>query len=266
MIAFVSRRRASVRPVAGRERSRLVRWWRLWRTRRPLTFNEKVRYKMPSYVCTKSLVSATMQTRLKESNSQRWESLRAVDESVAEIVDALQTAGELANSVIVFTSDNGWMMGEHRIHAGKTVPYDESSRVPLIIRGPGFAPGASRGQLVANIDLAPTFADLADTTPGLDVDGQSLLPLSAEPSTWPSRTLVLEAGPKTIGGPDIYHGIRTDQYKYLRHSTGEVEFYDMAADPFEMRSLTNDPAYDSVQAQLASLLAEKENCAGTTCR
>jgi arylsulfatase A-like enzyme len=229
-------------------------------------FNELDVSDKPAYVRTKNLVSATMQAQLKESNAQRWESLRAVDESVSRVVDALQAAGELANTVVVFTSDNGYMMGEHRLHAGKTVPYEESTRVPLIIRGPGFQSGASRGQPVANIDLAPTFADLADTTPGLVLDGRSLLPLATDPNTWPARTLVLEAGPKTIGGPNSYHGIRTPRYKYIRHSTGEVEFYDLAADPHEMRSLANDPAYDSTQTQLASLLAKMENCAGTACR
>jgi hypothetical protein len=229
-------------------------------------FNEADVSDKPAYVRNKRLVSATMQAQLKESNAQRWESLRAVDESVADIMNALQASGELANSVIVFTSDNGWMMGEHRIHAGKTVPYEESSRVPLVIRGPGFAANTSRPQPVANIDLAPTFADLADTTPGLAVDGRSLLPLATEPAAWPARTLVLEAGPKTIGGPDSYHGIRTPRYKYVRHSTGEVEFYDLIADPHELTSLTNVPAHDSTQAQLESLLSKMENCAGATCR
>jgi arylsulfatase A-like enzyme len=229
-------------------------------------FNEADVSDKPAYVRNKRLLSATMQAQLKESNAQRWESLRAVDESVADIMNALQASGELANSVIVFTSDNGWMMGEHRIHAGKTVPYEESSRVPLVIRGPGFAANTSRPQPVANIDLAPTFADLADTTPGLAVDGRSLLLLATEPAAWPARTLVLEAGPKTIGGPDSYHGIRTPRYKYVRHSTGEVEFYDLIADPHEMTSLTNVPAHDSTQAQLESLLSKMENCAGATCR
>lgn len=229
-------------------------------------FNEADVSDKPAYVRSRTLVTATMQAKLKESNAQRWESLRAVDDSVADIVQALQAAGELDNSVIVFSSDNGWMMGEHRISTGKTVPYEESSRVPLIIRGPGFAPGASRGQAVASIDLAPTFADLANTTPGLAVDGRSLLPLATDPAGWPSRTLVLEAGPQTLDGPDIYHGIRTDRYKYIRHSTREVEFYDLLADPYEMRSLTNEPAYDSTQAQLEALLVKMENCAGAACQ
>jgi arylsulfatase A-like enzyme len=228
-------------------------------------FNEADVSDKPAYVRTKNLVWASMQAQLKESNSQRWESLRAVDESVRRIIEALQAAGELANTVIVFTSDNGYMMGEHRLHAGKTVPYEESSRVPLIIRGPSFQTGTTRSHPVANVDLAPTFADLADTTPGLVVDGRSLLPLSANPSSWPARTLVLEAGPKIIDGPDSYHGIRTTRYKYIRHATGEVEFYDLLADPHEMKSLTNDPAYDSTQTQLASLLVKMENCAGTAC-
>jgi arylsulfatase A-like enzyme len=229
-------------------------------------YNEADVSDKPAYVRSKIRIPATTEAQLKESNAQRWESLRAVDDSVANIVQALQAAGELENSVIVFSSDNGWMMGEHRIHAGKTVPYEESSRVPLIIRGPGFAAGASRGQAVASIDLAPTFAELANTTPGLTVDGRSLLLLATDPANWPARTLVLEAGPTTLGGPDLYHGIRTDRYKYIRYSTSEVEFYDLIADPYEMRSLTNEPAYDSTEAELGALLVKMENCAGAACQ
>ncbi len=220
----------------------------------------------PAYIKSKGRIKVALKAKLQEANSQRWESLRAVDDSVGHIIEALRDSGELDNTVVVFSSDNGFMLGEHRIHAGKTVPYEASSQVPLIVRGPGFPAGVTRSQPVVNVDVAPTFADLANATPTLEVDGVSLLPLVSDPQAWPSRILVLEAGPTTIGGPDWYHGIRTPRYKYLEYSTGEVEFYDLLNDPDEMTSLTNNPAHDATQAQLEQLLRQYEACAGADCR
>ncbi len=207
-----------------------------------------------------------MQAMLKESYQQRLESLKAVDDSVGHIVSALAASGELNNTVIAFSNDNGYMMGEHRIHAGKTVAYEPSARVPLIVRGPGFPAGATRTPWVANIDVAPTFADIAQVTPGLDVDGRSLLPLAASPTGWPDRTMVLEAGPSTADGPDRYHGILEDGWKYIEYSDGNVEFYNLQTDPYELVSLTNNPAYDAKQAQLHQSLLTMQNCAGASCR
>ena len=250
------------------------RWRDFYAAEPPLidpSFNEADVSDKPAYVRSAPPLTTAEQSQLQEVNAQRLESLRAVDESVAHIVEALQAAGELANTVLVFSSDNGFMMGEHRRPWGKVVPYEASARVPLMIRGPGFPAGTTRQPWVANIDLAPTFADLANTTPGLDVDGRSLLPLAASPGTWAARTMVMESGPSTLGGDDVptedwYHGVRTSRYKYIEYNTGEVEFYDLRVDPDEMTSLTGDPAHDATQSNLARLLTRMENCAGAGCR
>jgi arylsulfatase A-like enzyme len=230
------------------------------------SYNEADVSDKPPSVSSLARLTTKMQGMLKESYQQRLESLKAVDDSVGHIVSALSAAGELDNTVIVFSNDNGYMMGEHRIHAGKTVAYEPSARVPLIARGPGFPAGVNRTPWVANIDIAPTFAAIANVTPGLDVDGRSLLPLAASPTGWPSRTMVLEAGPSTIDGPDRYHGILEGDFKYVEYSNGEVEFYNLQADPYELVSLANDPAYDAKQAQLHQSLLSMQNCAGATCR
>jgi arylsulfatase A-like enzyme len=228
------------------------------------SFNEADVSDKPAYVRNRAPLSASLQAQIRELNAQRWESLKAADESVGNIMAALQASGELANTVVVFSSDNGYMLGEHRIPAGKVVHYEASSRVPLMIRGPGFPAGAVRPQLVANIDLAPTLADLADTTPGRTVDGRSLLPLAASPTTWPTRNLALEAGPRTVDGPDLYHGVRTPRYKYVRHYTGERELYDMSVDPHELKNLVHDPAYDATEAALDRATTRLATCKGTT--
>lgn len=226
------------------------------------SYNEADVTDKPTYVRNRARFSAEVQADIQELNAQRWESLKAVDDSVRNIVNTLTVTGEINNTVIVFSSDNGYMMGEHRLPAGKIVHFDPSSRVPLIIRGPGFPAGTVRNQLVANIDLAPTLADLANIVPKRVVDGRSLLPLVSSPRTWPGRKLALEAGPTTIDGPDLYHGVRTARWKYIRHSTGEHELYDMVADPHELTSLANDPAYDATEASLDRITTRLATCKG----
>jgi arylsulfatase A-like enzyme len=230
-------------------------------------FNEADVSDKPSYVRSKKRLTTTMQGYMRESYQQRLESLLAVDESVGEIMQALTASGELANTVVLFTSDNGWMMGEHRIHAGKTVVYEPSTRVPLIVRGPGFPAGTTRQQLVANIDLAPTFADIANATPTLTVDGISLLPLATSPTAGATRDLVLEAGPRSSTGPWFYTAVRTPDWLYVEyHETGERELYDMRADPSQLVNLASNSAYAATRRSLADRLAVLRTCAGSTCR
>ena len=121
-----------------------------------------------------------------------------MDRAVAEIVTALREAGELEDTVIAFTSDNGFLYGEHR-YQGKTLAYEESLRVPLLMRGPGIAPGSVRTRTTAMIDLAPTFADLAGAEPLVPVDGESMVDLATGAGSGEDRTLLVQAG---IRGPD----------------------------------------------------------------
>ena len=95
----------------------------------------------------------------------RLESLLAVDRAVARIIGALEEHGELGRTVVVFTSDNGFMHGEHRIVHGKGQPYEPSIHVPLLMRGPDIPKGVTRRGMAANIDLAPTIFDLAEAEP-----------------------------------------------------------------------------------------------------
>ncbi len=223
------------------------------------SFNEADVSDKPAAISNKPLLTETTQQVLTELNQQRLESLLALDEAIAQMMTALTATGELDNTIIVFTSDNGYMLGEHRIHAGKTVPYEASARVPLIIRGPGIPAGQTREQLVATVDLAPTFLDAANAQAGLAVDGLSVLPLAADPANRPQRALVVEAGPDIAGGPWYYRGVRTDRWLYLEYEeTGELELYDMVNDPYQLQSLHSDPAYDAQRAELAALAGPRE--------
>ena len=125
----------------------------------------------------------------------RLEQLHAVDDAVAAIVGKVAAAGELANTYFIFTSDNGYFFGEHRIIAGKYLPYEPASHVPFVIAGPGLPAGATSNELSANVDVAPTIAAIAGASPpaGFDVDGRSVLPYARNPALRSLRPLLLEA-------------------------------------------------------------------------
>ena len=189
----------------------------------------------------------------------RLESLLAVDDAVRDLVEELRHAGELADTVFIYTSDNGYMLGEHGIVGGKTLPYEEMTRVPLIVRGPGFPAGAN-GALAANVDLAPTILDLADATAEANrrLDGTSLVPFAGEPAAAPQRVIVIES--------DDVAGLRTDRYLYVEHESREIELYDLRLDPFELDNVAGERRYADAEADLAAALDGLRECAGASCR
>jgi hypothetical protein len=202
----------------------------------------------------------------------RIESLLAVDDGVGRIVDALSRGGELDNTVIIFTSDNGFFAGEHRVRTGKNRVYEEAIRVPLVIRGPGVPEGATVADLSINADLAPTILDAAGATPGLPEDGRSLLPFADHPDRFHGRELLIEKG-NILDDDDEdaiqsgeFAAVRTSRYIYVENATGEKELYDLAGDPYELQNQIANPAYAPVVAALATRLASLRGCAGETCR
>ena len=188
----------------------------------------------------------------------RLESLLAVDDMIQRIYTALETSGQLENTVIIFTSDNGFMLGEHRLKSGKIALYDESVRQPLIIRGPGFPINGQREQLTGNIDLAPTIADIADANPLLTVDGISLLDYAANPALDNGRAILLE------NGVDGGRAVRDGRYTYVKNKSGK-ELYDNVKDPFEVESLHDAKPFRGVVRDLNKRLKALDKCAGATC-
>ena len=201
-------------------------------------------------------------------------SMLAVDDHVGELVKTLKRTDQLRNTMIVFLSDNGWLQGEHRVPGDKFLPYEESLRVPLVIRGPGVPKNQTVHGQVSNIDFAPTLLDAADAKSGRKMDGVSLLPTIANPSKRPKRVLEIEALEPLFANPDIpangwdrpYTGVRTDRYTYVVWTdTGELELYDRKTDPYELDNVAGDPAYASVEADLAAKLKLLADCAGKAC-
>ncbi len=121
------------------------------------------------------------------------ESLRSVDEGVKEIVDTLGQLHRLRNTYILFTSDNGFFYGEHRLIGGKFLAYEPATHLPFLIRGPGIEPGSSTGELTANIDIAPTILELAGVQPDKSVDGRSMVPFLRDPELRTRRPILFES-------------------------------------------------------------------------
>lgn len=184
------------------------------------------------------------------SRGKAYRSLLAVDDMVHDIFDTLSTQGILNNTVIIFMTDNGYSFGEHR-WADKGCVYEECMRTPLLIRYPGQA-GRNVNELAQNIDIAPTIQKLTGAIPTLAQDGKSLLPflLNQTPSSWRTGILLRWIGVSNFAIPGFW-AIRTDQYKYVELNTGEKELYDLIADPYELENRANQPAYATIQADLA---------------
>ncbi|HET7327803.1 MAG TPA: sulfatase [Nocardioidaceae bacterium] len=213
------------------------------------------------------LLGRTEQHRLTQLFRRRIESLASVDDTVARTVAALEGADVLDETLIVFTSDNGFLLGEHRLR-GKILGYEESLRVPLLMRGPGIPAGEHRQRTVATVDLAPTFVAAARARPGLALDGRHLMPVATQGrGGW--DTILIQAGPRRSGSayPWYYRGVRTGRYTYLRYTaTGREELYDRRRDPHQLRNVASTPAYRAVLGDLRQRTRELRTCAGTSCR
>ncbi len=201
--------------------------------------------------------------RIERTYRARLESLLAVDDAVVRLVEALRQTQQLNNTVLVFTSDNGWFAGEHRMPNGKVLAYEPSAHVPMLISGPGFPKGVSRAQPTSNIDLAATFMELARAKAERDLDGESLLPFARDPNFRSDRAVLTEAdfqrpvagitGVPGVSKAERYRSIRTTQWKYILHlQTGEEELYDLSKDPFEIDSRHADPALSGIKAVASS--------------
>jgi N-acetylglucosamine-6-sulfatase len=224
----------------------------------PPSFNEADVSDKPAAVRRRPLLTPQRINAVTENYRQRLESVLAVDEGVAAIVRALQASGELANTLFVYTSDNGFFHGEHRIPNGKVQLYEPSVRVPLVLRGPGVPRGVRLTQQSINVDLAATIVDAANARAGRTLDGLSLLPVLRHRTRSLGRDVLLE----TPG----YSAIHTPRYVYAEYATSERELYDLRNDPDELVSQHDNPAYAQVRSDLAQRLLRLRTCKGAACR
>lgn len=197
---------------------------------RPPSFNETAVRDKPAYIRGKQPESAA---RVDAWRQEALDSLLAVDDAVGRLLTALQDTGRLENTLIIFMSDNGFTWGEHRF-AWKVTPYEESIRVPLVVRWDALGiPARREGRFALNVDIAPTIAAAAGAaTPG--VEGRNLLPLvDGSAAGWRTRFLIEDRMGYRVPG---YCGYRTRGWKYVQYDTGEEELYNLRVDPYELRS------------------------------
>jgi len=189
------------------------------------------------------------------------ESLGAVDDLVARLVRVLSEAGELNNTVFVFTSDNGFMRGQHRIDSGKSLMYQESLHVPLLVSGPGFSPGTKYRGPVANTDMSQTLLRAAGVQASIKQDGVPIQETIASSQGRPP--VLIEIYGRKDG--DLF-GLRTRDFAYAQHADGFVELYDLGADPNELKNVAGDPQYAATVARLSTQLQRLRSCSGRDCR
>lgn len=206
------------------------------------------------------------QNCLRTAHRNRVGSLLALDDLVGVVAAALQANGETADTLLMFVSDNGFLLGEHRVNS-KQHAYEESIRLPLYARVPGFTGPATATQLVLNTDIAPTLVELAGATAGLVLDGRSLVPIFQDPSHGPWRTHFLIEHEKHGGlvVPPSYSAARSTQYKWVEYVDGGRELYDLGADAAELASQHGNAAYVSIKTALKLMLGALKTCAGTSC-
>jgi arylsulfatase A-like enzyme len=183
-------------------------------------------------------------------------SLQSLDREVASLVRNLQRAGRLDDTVIALTSDNGFLWGEHRL-VSKVWPYEESIKVPLVVRVPWATRPRVDSHLVLNIDFARTFAQLAGAKAGRPEDGRSFVPLlEGENVPWRTAFIAEWLGrPATdVGAPPPFEAVHTDRYVWIEYGNGWRELYDLRRDPFELRNLAQDPVTKGLRERLSAEL------------
>jgi N-acetylglucosamine-6-sulfatase len=232
------------------------------------SYNEANVSDKPPWISSLPTISSTEAAAIQTRHEERVETLQAVDEMVEALVNKLSATGQLSNTYIVFTSDNGWQHGEHRIVKLKERPYEESSHMPLLIRGPGVAAGSTADSLVTFPDFMPTFLELGGIAIPSYVDGTSVVPLlngtvnDKDTVTDDWRNAILLEGHDPDHPERDYFAIRTAAgLKYIEYRSGFKEFYDLASDPYEENS---NPS--SAPAALVDRLQRLKTCAADTCR
>ena len=235
-------------------------------------FNEGNVNDKPRFIREAAYLSPTESHTYRVYYQKALESLRAIDDGVQQVINTLGATNRLRNTYILFTSDNGFFYGEHRLTGGKFLAYEPATHLPFLIRGPGIKQGSSTGEMAAQIDIAPTILELAGAQADKSIDGRSLVPYLLDPSLRTRRPLLFEsfvetadveaqggqplagragtssrarganeAGASIVAPPKDYEGIRLGPYKYIEWPDGEKELYDINKDPYELNNKARDP-------------------------
>ncbi|WP_418058568.1 sulfatase [Pimelobacter simplex] len=209
---------------------------------------------------------------LRNVTRQRAEAVHVMDRNIARLIRELKRSGAWENTVFVFTSDNGLLLGEHGFQMVKVWAYEPSLRVPLLVTGPGLRTEQKRYDPISTVDLSATLLDLADADPPRPADGISRVPTLEQGDQGWTTPIVSEAMNTSSGNdpaftdPRTTIGIRVSRYSYTRFRNGGGELYDMVEDPRQDHNVFHNPAYAAVREELDRLWPTLKDCAGATCR
>jgi len=210
---------------------------------------------------------------------KRVQSVQAVDRMIGEIRAALAATGHTKDTFIVFSSDNGLHMGEYSLRPGKQTPFDIDIKVPLIVIGPGVRVGRVIDLFAENIDLCPTFTEIAGSSAPTVPDGTSLLGLLTGdllPENWRDAVLIEhhhhedsflsdpDEQENSAGRPTTYEALRSQNSLYVEYADNEISYYDLSRDPFELKNIAATLSKDEL-SRLHQALIANEKCKGASC-
>lgn len=214
-------------------------------------YNEADVTDKPAYIKDRPLMTQKQMDAIDVDYRKRLQALQAVDEGIEKIVNTLKANGQLDNTYIFFTSDNGYHLGNHRQLTGKIAPYQEELRVSMIVRGPGVPAGQTLEHLVGNVDLAPTWAEIGGAQMPEFIDGRSLLPLMRAnplPLTQWRQIFGIENGPDKIDNTQVAPAPTPDTDSGLLEPHDEDED-DNAAQPAARQKLRAVPPLRGFRTQ-----------------
>jgi arylsulfatase A-like enzyme len=238
------------------------------------SFNERDTSDKQGPVAKLPPLSASDLHELAIQTRQRREALMATDAQIARLLNAVDATGEA--TYVIFTSDNGNMLGDHRYPMGKTKPYEAASNIPLGIRGPGITPGSVYRGVTGTQDIAPSILNIAQVPAPYELDGRNIIPPR---DVLANRGILLMSREGPIdpedGGAVIqaaeepgwtYRGLVTQRWKLIRWPNQDGwELFDLTNDPDELVNLVNNPEYDAVEEQMKAHLDRLWNCSGRSC-
>jgi N-acetylglucosamine-6-sulfatase len=247
----------------------------------PPSFDEADVSDKPALIRSLTRIDEGRVAYMQDHYQKRLRTLQAIDDMVESIISTLRETGQLENTYVIYTSDNGFHLGEHRLPLGKDTVYEEDIRVPMVMRGPGVPKRMRIDALALNIDLAPTIAEIAGIATPDFVDGRSFLPLFDDrDQPWRQSFLIERRQPevqliwlakrhgltrKAILETATFNAIRTRDLIYVEYGTGERELYDLSQDPYQLANVVEEADPALVEA-LAARMHELEVCAGEECR
>jgi arylsulfatase A-like enzyme len=242
------------------------------RAPRTAAFNAAPDAAAPAWLRTHPALTDADMAGIDRDFRRRAQSVQAVDKMIGELEAAVASIGEASNTYFVFSSDNGYHMGEHRLMPGKMTAFDTDIHVPLIVTGPGVAPGRVVQEIADNIDLNPTFTEIGSAATAANVDGRSLVPLlhGQAVTEWRKAALVEHHGHLAdradpdfpgmrSGNPPSYEAIRGATFVYVEYDGGDKEYYDRATDPDELHNTYASLPGDQ-KASLHAMVTGLQSC------